>query len=265
MITIVIIIIIVVNISRKNVCCQPTDLQVALGVFMRRNKTLISELYKYSVCCSYDEVRLFTYSAAVHVAQNYDEAGFGLLGGDTLEHCIVDNFDAEISSPNCKVCVHCLAMIVAEVPLTSNFVPEEVAPKQKILRRETMKDPIKYEVQQEKYTGPKKPSMPLEQAVKQVPRLSFLATQVITAQRALENDFAFFQNIHNESNCPEYNGYNTKLNRQAGMLPQPQTQVAFLPLADRPPAHLDTIKTAIEKGLSLVRAAGRSRCAYLHN
>jgi len=45
---------------------------------------------------------------------------------------------------------------------------------------------IKYEVQQEKYTGPKKPSMPIEQAVKQVPRLSFLATQVNTAQRALE-------------------------------------------------------------------------------
>ena len=60
------------------------------------------------------------------VAQNYDEAGFGLLGGDTLRHCIVDNFDAEISSPNCKVCVHCLAMIMAPVPLTSNFGPEEL-------------------------------------------------------------------------------------------------------------------------------------------
>lgn len=61
-----------------------------------------------------------------NVAQNYDEAGFGLLGGDTLRHCIVDNFDAEISSPNCKVCVHCLAMIMAQVPLTSNFGPEEL-------------------------------------------------------------------------------------------------------------------------------------------
>ena len=44
------------------------------------------------------------------------------------------------------------------------------------------------------------------------------------------------------------------------MLPQPKTEVAFLPLVDRPPphppAHPDTIKTAIEKRLSLVRAAG---------
>ena len=41
------------------------------------------------------------------------------------------------------------------------------------------------------------------------------------------------------------------------MLPQPHTKVAFLPpLVDRPSAHPDTIKTAIERGLSLARAAG---------
>ena len=38
------------------------------------------------------------------------------------------------------------------------------------------------------------------------------------------------------------------------MLNQPHTEVAFLPLVDRPPAHPDTIKTAIERGLSLARA-----------
>ena len=37
---------------------------------------------------------------------------------------------------------------------------------------------------------------------------------------------------------------------------KPKTEVAFLPLVDRPPAHPDTIKTVKEKGLSLVRAAG---------
>ena len=40
------------------------------------------------------------------------------------------------------------------------------------------------------------------------------------------------------------------------MLPQPKTDIAFLPLIDRPPAHHATIKTAIDKGLSLMRAAG---------
>ena len=40
------------------------------------------------------------------------------------------------------------------------------------------------------------------------------------------------------------------------MLPQSKTDVAFLPLIDHPPAHNDTIKTAIDKGLTLMRGAG---------
>ena len=84
--------------------------------------------------------------------------------------------------------------------------------------------------------------MPLEQAVNKVLPLSLLATQVVTAQRALENEFAFFQDILDESKCPEYNGYNTRLCREAGMNTKPKTEVAFLPLVDRPPAHPDTIK-----------------------
>lgn len=225
---------------------------------MRRNKTLISELSKYSICCSYDEVRLFRYSAAFHVAQKYDEEGFGLSGGDGLRHCICDNFDVEIASPNCKICVHCLAMIMAKVRLPGN-ASLDVVPKRKTIKRQPTQDrskPIKYDVQQETYDGPKKPPMPPEQAINQVPPLSFLTAQVISVRRALENDFAFFQDIFADQKCPEYNGYNTRLCREAGMLPQPKTEVAFLSLIDRPPAHPDTIKTAIDKGLSLLRAAG---------
>ena len=40
------------------------------------------------------------------------------------------------------------------------------------------------------------------------------------------------------------------------LLPQPHTEVAFLPLVGRHPAHPDTIKTALERGLSFARAAG---------
>ena len=40
------------------------------------------------------------------------------------------------------------------------------------------------------------------------------------------------------------------------MLSQSKTDVAFLPLIDHPPVHHDTIKTAIDKGLTLMRAAG---------
>ena len=40
------------------------------------------------------------------------------------------------------------------------------------------------------------------------------------------------------------------------MLPQHKTDVAFLPLIDRPPTHHDTTKTSIDKGLTLMRAEG---------
>ena len=56
-------------------CSQSTYLQVAHGVLKRRNTMLINEIYKYSVCCSYDEVCLFKYSADVNEAQKYDEVG----------------------------------------------------------------------------------------------------------------------------------------------------------------------------------------------
>ena len=38
--------------------------------------------------------------------------------------------------------------------------------------------------------------------------------------RASDNDFAFFQDILVETKCPEYNGYNTMLCRDAGMKPK---------------------------------------------
>ena len=81
------------------------------------------------MCCSYDEVRLFRYSAAVHVAENYNEVGFGADDNSTIKHCIIDNFDAEISSSNCKACVNCLAMIMAEVRPLENFDNDGNVPK----------------------------------------------------------------------------------------------------------------------------------------
>ena len=116
--------------------------------------------------------------------------------------------------------------------------------------------PGKYDVQQETYNEPNKPLMPPEQATHYVPPLSPLASKVITKQWALANEFAFLQDIHTKTNCPEYNGYNTRHCCQVGMLPQPHTEVALLPISDRPSAHPDTIKTTIERDLSLASAAG---------
>ena len=103
-------------------------------------------------------------------------------------------------------------MIMAQDRPLDISSPGEVAPKQKTIKRQRMQNcskPFKYDVQQEAYNGPKKPLMPPEQAVHHVPPLSLLASQAITKQRALANDFAFLQDIHTESKCPEHNGYNT--------------------------------------------------------
>ena len=157
-----------------------------------------------------------------------------------VKHCIYDHFNADILSPNCKRCVHCLAMIMAQVRPSGISSLDEVAPKRKTIKQ-LMQDhskPVKYDVQQERYSGPKKPLMPPEQAIHHLSPLSLLASQATTKQRALENEFAFLQDIHMESNCPEFNGYNIRLCRQAGMLPQPHTEVALLPLVDRPPTHI---------------------------
>ena len=70
--------------------------------------------------------------------------------------------------------------------------------------------PLAY-LEKKKHDGPKKPSMPLGQAVNKVLSLSLLATQVITVREVLGNDLAFFQDILVETKCPEYNGYNTRL------------------------------------------------------
>ena len=69
---------------------SPTDLQISLGVAMWRNKSMITLLHNFGMCCSYDEVTLFKHSAAVAVAEDIEEVK---LSGKNLIHCCADNFD----------------------------------------------------------------------------------------------------------------------------------------------------------------------------
>ena len=85
-------------------------------------------------------------------------------------------------------------MIMAQVKLPGNAGLDEVSLERKTIKRQPMKDrskSIKYDVQQERYDGPKKPAIPPEQALNHIPILSFLASQAIAVQRAVENDFVF--------------------------------------------------------------------------
>ena len=56
-------------------------------------------------------------------------------------------------------------MIMAQVRPPSISNPGELVPMQKTIKRQPMQDrskPVKYDVQQETYNGPKKPLMPPE-------------------------------------------------------------------------------------------------------
>ena len=70
-------------------------------------------------------------------------------------------------------------------------------------------------------------------------------------------DLSFFRDIHKRPNCPEYNGYNTETIRKSGQRIKPKTRVAYMPLIDMPPAHHDTIITAMTNAQSLSVAAGQ--------
>ena len=94
---------------------SPNDLQISLGVAMRRNKSLTTLFHKFGVCCSYDELALFKYSAAVAVAEEVENVTFC---GKKLIHCCADNFDCEIASQNCKKVCHSLAMVLAQTVTT---------------------------------------------------------------------------------------------------------------------------------------------------
>ena len=86
----------------------------------------------------------------------------GVRDRDTVKHCIYDNCDDEILSPNCKQCFHCLALTMAQVRSPSISSPAELDPLQKTIKRQPMQDrskPVKYDVQQVTYNGSKKPLM----------------------------------------------------------------------------------------------------------
>lgn len=101
------------NIVTSVVINQPTDLQVTLGVLLRDLKSIINQMYDYSVTCSYSEVLRFKKSAAATATadpklQGIHSADHGLV------QIVADCFNADISCPNGKLSTHSLAMIVMQ-------------------------------------------------------------------------------------------------------------------------------------------------------
>ena len=211
---------------------QPTDLQISLGVLLRDSKLILGYTHDFGVTCTYDEVLRFKKSAAV--AASRDPSVHGISSSKNgLVQTIVDNYDADIHSPNGKQSTHSLAMI-----LTQPCSPEDDIADDAIVRLPhlAMKLPLAdNEVDhQDVYIGQKKPPMP-DLPMSKIPE-NFNVLQRTSVDRARELDFQFLNDMYLTNNCAEYNGYNTKICREQGHAMQPKTKVVYLPLIDKPPA-----------------------------
>ena len=95
------------NIVTNSITHQTTTLQVTLG-FILREKSLISQLHKFGVNCSYDEVLQFNVSAA-SAARKLSKLRCIKNSASGLVQAVVDNFDANISSASGLRSTHAVA------------------------------------------------------------------------------------------------------------------------------------------------------------
>ena len=227
----------------SSVCtCKPTPLQIALGVLLGGHKNLINELYKYGICCSYDEVRRFLRSAAVKAASDKVWAGLSdaSLGG--LVQVIIDNFDAFIQSQNCRLECYCLAMLVTQPRM-------DAGPKFDKIPRLS-----KHEMSQQK-----KPPMRIGATLKLEPSEKFQTAATVSLGRSREIDYQFMHSILYVADTPEQNGYNTRLCREAGMTPATKSAVRYLPLINMTPkSDPDCINTAVAHGVKITNDSNQN-------
>ena len=234
---------------------HPTALQTTLGIKLGRSNKLINTMQSFGVTCSYDEILRFRRSAA-RAASN-QRSSPGIVDAATgLIQVVADNFDADISSQNGKVSAHSLAVLITQPETgteTDILIPDTI----KRIAKAEMSEPVEYDIDIQRYSGPKKPRMPANAAVKTVLPLKVLAQRVVSKPRAEETDFAFIQDVWNKPECPEYNGYNVSLARDQGQSPMPKTKTAYLPLIDLVPSHPDTIMTAMAEAQELTQRTGQ--------
>ena len=246
-----------------------TPLQLALSVMICESKELLNCFHSFGVTCTYDEFRRFRKSVAV--AASYIASLHGVSDAhDGLIQFMMDNFDQEGSSANGKKSTHSLAVIMTQPQ--SNVSSEQK--KETTIRRlskQEARQPIECDHEVIRYHGPKKPDMPAAFTVPEftADQDSMIELDVLE-RRAKEIDLSFLQDIHKRPDCPEYNRYNAETIRASGQSVKPKTCVTYMPLIDMPPAHHDTIMTAMTQAQTLSLEAGQkfsydSRFATVQN
>ena len=211
-------------------------------------RSVYNSMYSYSVCSSYTEYRRFKKSAAKAAVADLKMSGIS-NAADGLVQAIADNFDADISSQNGRLPSHSV------LPAPSEGEQED---NPRIRRVPNDSSEVPCDVDIHRYQGPKQPQMPESHAIMAIPTLKSLAHQVIAVRRASEVNHSFLQDILAKEDCPEFYGYNTKLCREQGHLPQPKTKAIYLPLIDVKPSDPDTMLTAMVRVQELTSQTGQT-------
>ncbi len=243
----------IANIITNVITNNSTPLQMALGILLRDSKKIVSHLYDYRITCSYDELLRFKSSAAT--AASVDPIKQGISDAkDGLIQVVADNFDAAISSPNGMLSTHSLAMIIIQPAHSNDIAQSDTIPR---LKKSDMTNIIddRQESEPEYFTCQKKPPMVNLQTCSLSSDL--LHHQDVSRKRAIDNDFAFIQDVLSSDKCPEFNGYNTKICREQGHSLAPKTKVVYLPLIDKPPAASATMMTTMLRAKQISEAASQ--------
>lgn len=136
--------ILVGNIITSAVTKHPTPLQIALAVLLHKKKN-VQHMHEYLVCCTYDELLRFKRSSAVAKYNQMCSRRQIPVSAEGLVQVVVDNFDANLSSPNGLVSTHELATIETHSSPPAVIVTDTI-PR---ISKEDMSNPIGFEEEDE--------------------------------------------------------------------------------------------------------------------
>ena len=113
--------------------------------------------------------------------------------GSELVQVVVDHFNADISSQNGKLSTHAFAVLMTQS--TTQVTGQEMSKTIVRINKENMTYQLEYDVDIQRYIGPKKTEMPKKAAVRSVLSLKILASQVIS-KRELKKMILPFSKIY---------------------------------------------------------------------
>ena len=242
---------------------QRTDLQVALFNFVKR-KHLIEELNQFGITSTYDEFLLFKGSAAYAATENSQRGCATTEDNQKLVQGFLDNFDANILSQNGLKQTYSMAFIITQEHKTIEK-PRQYLELVKRKSKKKLSSLPKQEITVQRYKGPSNPPMPSEAARYELLPLSVLARAALSINRANDNDFHFMNLISSGVGISEYNGYNTKIAREAGQGLRPATDITYLPPINMNPAEPDTVLTTMHLVKSETEKAGQEYTVFTND